>query len=614
MNAKLERPATKQGGWRMAAIIVAIVVALGGLAVTRSTGSKATQGTRPTKKVQQGPLTISVVESGTIKSLEQVSLKNEVEGQTTLIYLIPEGTQVKKGDLLVELDASGLEDDLIQQQISVDNAEASFIRAREDLAVAKNQAESDISRAELDYQFAIEDVKQYVDGEHPQEVKEAESNITLAREELERAAEQLKWSQRLYEEKYISHTELEADRLTHSRQQLNYELAVASLQLLQDYTSKRKIAELESDVDQAKMALERVKLQANADIVQAEADLKANETQFRQQQSKFAKTEAQIAKTKIIAPRGGLVVYATSVQGGGRHRRQEPLEEGQAVRERQELIYLPSAESMMAEIPIHESSLDKIRVGLPVRVSVDAIPGQSFTGRVAKIAPLPDAQSAWLNPDLKVYPTQVHLDGSHPELRTGMSCQAEIIVEQHANALYVPVQAVTRIGQTPTVYVRRGSTFEPQSIEIGLDNNSKVHVISGLEEGQEVLLTPPLEASAAAQEEQLTEAGSDADLTRRRIEESKQTATTQAQSPSEHSRGNRDESRESGQPQGDMRRPFENMSPEEREAMFERIRNMTPEEREKMRNRFGGRRPSGGGGSDRGGPPARPQNDPGGGE
>ena len=174
------------------------------------------------------------------------------------------------------------------------------------------------------------------------------------------------------------------------------------------------------------------------------------------------------------------------------------------------------------------------------------------------------------------------MDGSHPELRTGMSCQAEIIVEQHANALYVPVQAVTRIGQTPTVYVRRGGTFEPQSIEIGLDNNSKVHVISGLEEGQEVLLTPPLEASAAAQEEQLTEAGSDADLTRRRIEESKQTATTQAQSPSEHSRGNRDESRESGQPQGDMRRPFENMSPEEREAMFERIRNMTPEEREKI--------------------------------
>jgi len=391
--------------------VIVATAAVGAVALTRMGGSGATQGAQPTYTVRQGPLTISVVESGTIKSLEQVSLKVEVEGQTTLIYLVPEGTRVKEGDPLVELDGSRLQDDLIQQQISVDNAEAAFIRAREDLAVAKNQAVSDISRAELDYRFAQEDVKQHVEGEHPQEVKEEESNITLANEELERAAEKLKWSERLYEEKYISHTELEADRLTYNRAQLNYELAVASLQLLQDYTSKRKLAELESDVDQAKMALARVKLQANADIVQAKADLKARETELRQQRSKFEKTKGQIAKTKILAPRDGLVVYATSVQGGGRHRRREPLEEGQAVRERQELIYLPSADSMMAEVQIHESSLEKIRVGLPVRVEVDALPGQPFTGRVAKIAPLPDAQSAWLNPDLKVYPTQIHLDG-----------------------------------------------------------------------------------------------------------------------------------------------------------------------------------------------------------
>ncbi|MBU0719402.1 MAG: efflux transporter periplasmic adaptor subunit, partial [Planctomycetes bacterium] len=307
--------------------VVVVTAAVGTVALTRTGGSGTTSGAQPTYTVRQGPMTISVVESGTIKSLEQVSLKVEVEGQTTLIYLVPEGTRVKKEDLLVELDGSRLQDDLIQQQISVDNAEATFIRAREDLAVAKNQAESDISKAELDYQFSQEDVKQYVEGEHPQEVREAESNITLAKEELERAAEKLKWSERLYEEKYISQTELEADRLTHKRAQLNYELAVASLQLLQDYTSKRKMAELESNVDQAKMALERVKLQANADIVQAEADLKAKETELRWLRSKFQKTEGQIAKTKILAPRDGLVVYATSVQGGGRHR-QEPLEEG----------------------------------------------------------------------------------------------------------------------------------------------------------------------------------------------------------------------------------------------------------------------------------------------
>jgi len=591
MNAmKQGNQPTRRSKLTMVAGLIVATAAVGAVALTRTGGSGTVQGNQPTYKVRQGPLTISVVESGTIKSLEQVSLKVEVEGQTTLIYLIPEGTRVKKGDLLVELDASKFQDELIQQQISVDNAEATFIRAREDLAVAKNQAESDISRAELDYQFAQEDVKQYVEGELPQEVKEAESNITLANEELERAAEKLKWSERLYEEKYISQTELETDRLTYKRAQLNYELAVASLRLLQDYTSKRKMTELESNVDQAKMALERVKLQANADIVQAEADLKAKETELRWLRSKFQKTEGQIAKTKILAPRDGLVVYATSVQGGGRHR-QEPLEEGQAVRERQELIYLPSAESMMAEVQIHESSLEKIRIGLPVRVEVDALPGQLFTGRVAKIAPLPDAQSAWLNPDLKVYPTQIHLDGTDPELRTGMSCRAEIVVEQYDSAMYVPVQAVTRIGTSATVHVRAGNTFEPRTVEIGLDNNSTVHVLAGLEPGQEVLLIPPLGASSPFGEEQVA-AGPEMEQFKQRIEESKHSAEAESESePGNRAErgGERPDPGRQGAAMGEGReeRPggFGDASPEQQEAMRQRFQNMSPEEREAMRQR-----------------------------
>ncbi len=590
---KIDRKGRATSGWPMFALLATVAVAavLGVAVMARSGISGDAKGGQPTFTVRRGPLTISVVESGTIKSLEQVSLKNEVEGQTTLIYLIPEGTTVKKGNLLVELDASNLQDQLIQQQIAVDNAEAAFIRAREDLAVARNQAESDISKAELDYQFAQEDVKQYVEGEHPQEVREADSNITLAKEELERAAEKLKWSERLYEEKYISQTELEADRLTYNRAQLNHELAVASLQLLKEYTSKRKLAELESNVDQAKMALERVKLQANANIVQAEADLKAKETELRQQRSKFEKTERQIAKTKIIAPRDGLVVYATSVQGGG-PRRREPLEEGQAVRERQELIYLPSAESMMAEVQVHESSLAKIRLGLPVRVSVDALPGQTFIGQVSKIAPLPDAESAWLNPDLKVYPTQIRLDGSHPELRTGMSCQAEIVVEQHMDALYVPVQTVTRIGVTPTVYVRAGDDFEPRSIEIGLDNNSMVHMLAGLEPGQEVLLTPPLEASSSIYEERLP-AGPEMEQFKQRIEESKHSAEAESENGPENRAergGERHDPGRQGAAMGEGREGqlggFGDTSPEQREAIRQRFQNMTPEQREAMRQRF----------------------------
>ncbi len=446
---------------------------------------------KSTFTVRRGPLTISVLESGTIKAREQVILKSEVEGKTTILSLVKEGTQAKKGDLLIELDVSRLEDDKIDQQIRVQNAEAAFIRARENLAVIKNQAQSDLEKAELAHRFAKEDLVKYEQGEYPKDLKESSNRITVAKEELWRAEEKLRWSTRLYDEKYISQTELQADQLSAQKAKLDLELAEADRDLLQDYTFKRKLAELTSEVRQTELALKRTKRKAAADIVQAEAELRAKDSEFTRESSKLDKINRQIAKTRIIAPIDGLVVYATSAQGSWRGNA-EPLNEGQEVREQQELIYLPATGSVMAEAKIHESSLEKVKIGLPVRVTVDAVPGRVFKGLVDTIAPLPDAVSVWLNPDLKLYASNILLDGNSAGLRTGMSCRVEILVEQYDDVLYVPVQAVTKVEGQPVVYVKDGSGSRSRPVETGLDNNRMVHIRNGLKAGEKVLLNPPL--------------------------------------------------------------------------------------------------------------------------
>jgi HlyD family secretion protein len=129
---------------------------------------------------------------------------------------------------------------------------------------------------------------------------------------------------------------------------------------------------------------------------------------------------------------------------------------------------------------------------MPAKISVDALPGREFTGRITHIAPLPDAQSIWMNPDLKVFSTQIFLDGNDSDMRTGMSCQAQIIIETHDNVLSVPVQAVLQVQGIPTVYVKSGGGFVPRQVETGLDNNRMIHVKKGLTVGDIVLLTPPL--------------------------------------------------------------------------------------------------------------------------
>jgi len=592
-----QKPPKKFQRILLAGLALLFLLAGGVYLLASGRGSEQAMAVFPVKR---GPLTIDVLQSGTIKAKEQIIIKNELEGRTSIIYLVEEGARVKAGDLLVELDASSLLDSKIDQEISVQNAEASFISAKENLEVVRNQAESDIDVAQLTLEFAREDLKQYKEGEYPKLLREAEAQIKLAEEELERAQDTLAWSQKLWEEKYISENELQADRLAVTRRQLDLELAISSRDLLQNFTYQRQIKQLESDIRQAEMAYERTLRKANASVVQAEAELKARQAEYNQQKDKLTKIEDQLTKTKLYAPAEGLVIYATSAQRGGFRGNQEPLMEGQEVHERQELIYLPLGYSALAEVNVHEASLKKVHPGLPVVITVDALPGRKFIGKVDSIAPLPDAQSMWMNPDLRVYNTQISIEGEEPALRTGMSCKAEIIVAYYENALYVPVQSVIQVGGEYVVYVANGSSLERRKVKVGLDNNRTIHILEGLQEGENVLLNPPLKEAEAPAAGLGPKEGESAELLSEQIRQylekiessvsTPQESVSSSQSDSasvESRRQNTSEAQnQSFSQQSPRRRRLENMTPEQREEMRRRFENMTPEQREEMRKQF----------------------------
>ena len=507
------------------------------------------QSTKVTSKmatytVKRAPLSITLTESGTVKSRDQYVVKNQVEGRTSIIYVIDEGTVVQEGDLLVELDASALEDRLVDQQIQVENSEADFVSAKESLEVVKLQTQSNVAQAKLDNDFAIEDKEKYLKGEWPAQLMEAETDVTLKDEELRRTTDEFNWSERLYEEKYLSETEYRADELAMKRAQLQLALSKENLNLLKEFTHKRRLAELDSNIEQMGLNLERVQREAASDLVQAQARLRAREAELKRQQDRLAKIEDQIAKTKMFAPANGMVVYATSSEFSWRGDT-EPLDEGQEVRERQELIHLPTADSMMVRMQIHESSLGKVKIGQPVRIRIDALPESSFTGRVTKIAPLPDAQSVFMNPDLKVYDTDVMIDGVHPQLRTGMSCQATILIEDHLDAIAVPLQSVVGRGNQSLVYVVSGNEAVARPVVTGLDNNAMIHIVDGLNPGEKVLLVPPLSDDIT-----LADARSDSGSFTQEGDKSQNKSMPAGQGSKDRGGAEQPSQRRSGRPQG----------------------------------------------------------------
>ncbi len=123
--------------------------------------------TRSIYTVRRGDLPIAITEGGSLKALTAEVYKCEVEGSTTIISLVPEGTviseeDVEKGKVLVELDSAELRERLTQQEITYANAESTYEAAKEDHAITKSEGESNIKNGELNVKFGRMDLEQYV--------------------------------------------------------------------------------------------------------------------------------------------------------------------------------------------------------------------------------------------------------------------------------------------------------------------------------------------------------------------------------------------------------------------------------------------------------------------
>ena len=166
------------------------------------------------------------------------------------------------------------------------------------------------------------------------------------------------------------------------------------------------------------------------------------------------------------------------------------IEVGAEVRERQKIISIPDTSEMKVEIKIHETWVDKVQPGQKAEITVSAFPDDTFTGEVLKKAPLAD-QEDWFNPDLKVYATDVSIDGTHDFIKTGMSAKVEVIIDQMKDVLSVPIQTVITSEGIKVCYVMTNSGTQKREVETGAFNNSFVEIKNGLVEGEKVLLNPP---------------------------------------------------------------------------------------------------------------------------
>jgi HlyD family secretion protein len=480
------RPATLSLPRRNAATAVAAACCLW----LASCGDKtAAEGTRPaTAPVSQGPLRITVTEGGALASAKPVTIYSEMEGRSTIIYLIPEGTAVKQGDVLVRLDAADLKDKLNKQEIDVEQSLATADAAAKAHVIQVSENESEIRAADLKGTLAEVDYNKYIHGDYPQQKLEFESDKKIAEEELKRAEDRVEWSRKLFEKNFITKTELEADELASTKAKLKIDLAEKALEVLNKYERDKQEKKLKAEFEEAVAELVRVKARAEANARKTETDAKTRARTAELAKSRFEEMKQQLERSVIVSPAAGFVVYQRQDRG---RMGTEPMAEGKQVNEREPILQIPDTRFMLVDVDVHESLVKKVKPGQRATVRIDAIPGKIFEGAVARVSQVPSTANSWMNPDLKTYPTQVEISGAIDEMKPGMNARVDIQVADLADAVQIPIQAVHETGGKAFAYVDAAGKAELRSVEIGLDNGRNVHVRSGLAVGERVFLSTP---------------------------------------------------------------------------------------------------------------------------
>lgn len=404
-----------------------------------------------TATVSTGPFLQEVVERGEVGSSSNVEIRCQVQSKallgTPIIQIVAEGAYVNEGDFLVKLDDSGLQADVIQQQIACNTSRALEVEGR------------------TDYESAKIALQEYELGTYLQERGTAESDQFVAQENLRRAEEYLRYSLRLAERGYVTDVQLEADRFAVEKARKELENASTKLDVLEKYTKIKNINRLTANVETA------------------EARMRSRENSRALDDDKLKSLEDQLSKCIINAPTSGQVVYANLPTG-------DPLiAEGKLVRERQVIIRLPDPKRMQVVARINESRIDKLKVGMPAKIRLDAFPKNVLTGVVRSVTeyPLPAATPY---STIKEYGAEVTIDEAPPGARTGMTAQVAIEVERMEDVLQIPVQSVMERGKRFFCIVEEAGEIAAHEIHVGSANENSVVVTEGVNAGDKVVLAP----------------------------------------------------------------------------------------------------------------------------
>jgi len=477
-----------------ASLALVLCVSAGGLVALRAQEPKpsaagALTADRAIAKVTS--FEVTTVANGELEAKDKIEVRNPLDQESTIVQIMAEGSWAKKGDVLVQLNADTIQQKVDEENLRFKSGDAQRIAAESAYQIQEIDNASKVRQAELKVELAELALRQWAEGDIKKKRQELDLMIDKSVLEVERIAKKYLRSQELLEEEFISKDECDRDEVAYIEAIAAYRTATVSRQVFEVYEYEKERKSKQSDVDEARAELERVKINNVIELANKDAQRSNQRSQVSIIENRLNKLKADLANTALVAPSDGLVVYASSMERfmwGGRG--EGPLQIGQQVYPNQLLMILPDTSMMVAAVKVSESLAGRIRAGQAVSVRVDAAGGAVFNGSVESIGVMAES-GGWRDPNLREYTVRVALQTDRKDLKPAMRCEGRIILDQVTDALSVPVQAVFSDGPVQFVYTPKGSKFARTPVRVGRRSDLLAEVKAGVSEGDTVLVREP---------------------------------------------------------------------------------------------------------------------------
>ncbi len=238
----------------------------------------------------------------------------------------------------------------------------------------------------------------------------------------------------------------------------------------------------EINLDKARRAYDQAVENYSLRLEKSKAEMQEVSATLEQARRRRQRMLDILQQFTVYAPKPGMIIYRRDWRG-------RKTETGSTVSSWDNVVaLLPDLSRMITKTYVNEIDISKVRVGQPVKISIDAFPEREYSGVVNEVANIGEQRPG---SDAKVFEVVISVNESDTIMRPAMTTKNIIITEQIDSVLFIPIEALHSNDSVSYVFKEVGMRITKKQVKPGQTNNNEIIILEGLKKGDEVLLTIP---------------------------------------------------------------------------------------------------------------------------